>query len=251
MNVDSQSPARLAYDVLGTNGRPLDPIFAPRNVAVIGATEKPGSVGRTILWNLISSPFGGTVFPVNPNHPSVLGIKAYPTISSRPGSDRPGRHRHARTQCAGPDRCVCRGRRSRGHHHLGRLQGNRSGGDGAGTADSGAGAARQDADRRAELPGCDESADRPERHLRRRHGSARQRRLPQPERSALHRHARLEFAGQRRLQRLRLRRLDAGCRLGRPDRLPRRRSSHQEHHHLHGVDRRLRGRSCRRRARWR
>ena len=84
MNVDSQSPARLAYDVLGTNGRPLDPIFAPRNVAVIGATEKPGSVGRTIVWNLISSPFGGTVFPVNPNHPSVLGIKAYPTISTVP-----------------------------------------------------------------------------------------------------------------------------------------------------------------------
>ena len=39
--------------------RPLDAIFAPRNVAVIGATDKAGSVGRTMLWNLISSPFGG------------------------------------------------------------------------------------------------------------------------------------------------------------------------------------------------
>jgi len=64
--------------------RPLDAIFAPRNVAVIGATDKAGSVGRTILWNLISSPFGGTVFPINPQRPSVLGIKAYPTIEAVP-----------------------------------------------------------------------------------------------------------------------------------------------------------------------
>ena len=64
--------------------QPLDAIFAPRNVAVIGATEKAGSVGRTILWNLISNPFGGTVFPVNPKRPSVLGIKAYPSIAAVP-----------------------------------------------------------------------------------------------------------------------------------------------------------------------
>jgi len=63
---------------------PLKSIFAPSNVAVIGATEKEGSVGRTILWNLISSPFGGAVFPVNPKRPSLLGIKAYPTISDVP-----------------------------------------------------------------------------------------------------------------------------------------------------------------------
>ena len=60
----------------------LDAIFMPKTVAVIGATEKPGSVGRTILWNLISNPFGGTVYPVNPGRSSVLGIKAYPTIGS-------------------------------------------------------------------------------------------------------------------------------------------------------------------------
>ena len=63
---------------------PLDAIFKPTTVAVIGATEKEGSVGRTILWNLLRSPFGGTVFPVNPKRPSVLGIKAYPDIASVP-----------------------------------------------------------------------------------------------------------------------------------------------------------------------
>ncbi|GAB4525431.1 MAG: bifunctional acetate--CoA ligase family protein/GNAT family N-acetyltransferase [Anaerolineae bacterium] len=62
----------------------LDPILKPNNVAVIGATEKAGSVGRTILTNLITNPFGGTVFPVNPKRPNVLGIKSYPTIMDVP-----------------------------------------------------------------------------------------------------------------------------------------------------------------------
>ncbi len=74
-----------ASDVLGTGGSPLDPFFAPATVAVVGATEKAGSVGRTVLWNLISSPFGGTVLPINPNRPSILGIKAYPNLAAAPG----------------------------------------------------------------------------------------------------------------------------------------------------------------------
>src|SRR5664279_2753320 len=73
-----------AHDILNQGANPLDPFFTPRNVAIIGATENPGSVGRTTLWNLISSPFGGAVFPVNPKRPSVLGIKAYPTVKDIP-----------------------------------------------------------------------------------------------------------------------------------------------------------------------
>jgi acetyltransferase len=73
-----------ASDVLRTRPGGLQTIFAPRTVAVIGATEKVGSVGRTILWNLITNPFGGTVFPVNPNRPNVLGVKAYPSIADVP-----------------------------------------------------------------------------------------------------------------------------------------------------------------------
>jgi acetyltransferase len=64
--------------------RVLEFFFSPRTVAVVGATEKPGSVGRTLLWNLINSPFGGTVYPVNRERPSVLGIKAYPTVADVP-----------------------------------------------------------------------------------------------------------------------------------------------------------------------
>lgn len=73
-----------AHDILGLRRRPLDVFFEPHNVAVIGATETPASVGRTILWNLINSPFGGTVFPVNPKRTSVLGIRAYPNIAAVP-----------------------------------------------------------------------------------------------------------------------------------------------------------------------
>jgi acetyltransferase len=62
----------------------LEVFFKPKQVAVIGASETMDSVGRTILWNLISTPFGGTVFPVNPKRPSVLGIKAYPSIAAVP-----------------------------------------------------------------------------------------------------------------------------------------------------------------------
>jgi len=65
--------------------RKLDAFFRPKNVAVIGATEQPGTVGRAILWNLIGSPFGGAVLPVNPKHASVLGIKAYPNIRETGG----------------------------------------------------------------------------------------------------------------------------------------------------------------------
>jgi acetyltransferase len=74
----------MASDVLGYGRRPLDALFAPHSVAVIGATEKEGSVGRTVLWNLISSPFGGTVFPVNPKRPNILGLKAYPNLAAVP-----------------------------------------------------------------------------------------------------------------------------------------------------------------------
>ena len=78
--------AEPAHDILRGRVHPLDVFFAPRTVAVIGATDKPASVGRTVLWNLLSSPFGGTVFPINPKHDAVLGIKSYPNIAAAPAS---------------------------------------------------------------------------------------------------------------------------------------------------------------------
>ncbi|HYK90294.1 MAG TPA: bifunctional acetate--CoA ligase family protein/GNAT family N-acetyltransferase [Acidobacteriota bacterium] len=70
--------------MLGRRNQALNVFFAPQTVAVIGATETPGSAGRTVLWNLVSHPFGGTVYPVNPKRSSVLGIKAYSNVSVVP-----------------------------------------------------------------------------------------------------------------------------------------------------------------------
>ncbi len=73
-----------SLDIWKARSHPLDPIFLPRSVAVVGATEREGSVGRTVLWNLISHPFGGTVYPVNPKRHQVLGIRAYERLSALP-----------------------------------------------------------------------------------------------------------------------------------------------------------------------
>jgi len=73
-----------SHDFLRGRQHPLDVFFSPKTVAVIGATENPGTVGRTLVWNLISNPFGGVVFPVNPKRSQVLGIKAYPSINAVP-----------------------------------------------------------------------------------------------------------------------------------------------------------------------
>src|SRR5574341_1246425 len=84
MKKQNTPPRDPSHDVLFYQRQPLDAILKPRTVALIGATEKADAVGRTILWNLISSPFGGTVFPINPNRTSVMGIKAYPNVSTLP-----------------------------------------------------------------------------------------------------------------------------------------------------------------------
>ena len=79
-----ENPFDPAHDVYRYTPRSLQPIFTPKTVAVIGASEKAGSVGRTVIWNLISSPFGGTVYPINPKRANILGIKAYPSIKDLP-----------------------------------------------------------------------------------------------------------------------------------------------------------------------
>lgn len=73
-----------AHNVLRMESNPLEVFFKPRGVAVIGATERQGSVARTIVWNLMSTSFGGTIFPVNPKYGSILGIKAYSSVGAIP-----------------------------------------------------------------------------------------------------------------------------------------------------------------------
>ena len=62
----------------------LEKLFNPQSIAVIGASNKKGSVGYTLLRNLISAEYTGVVFPVNISAPSVQGIRAYASISAVP-----------------------------------------------------------------------------------------------------------------------------------------------------------------------
>lgn len=64
--------------------QPLDAVFLPRSVAVIGAKDDLGSVGRTIMLNLLSGSFKGKVYPINPKRDEIFGLKVYPDISSIP-----------------------------------------------------------------------------------------------------------------------------------------------------------------------
>ena len=62
----------------------LDTMLAPKSVAVIGASESTGSVGRILMENLREESFQGTVYPVNPKRAEILGIPAYASIGKVP-----------------------------------------------------------------------------------------------------------------------------------------------------------------------
>jgi len=62
----------------------IERMFDPDTVAVIGATEREGSVGRAIMENLLAGKEEREIFPVNPNRKTVLGLKCYPSIKDVP-----------------------------------------------------------------------------------------------------------------------------------------------------------------------
>ena len=62
----------------------LDSIFHPKKIAVVGASDRKGSVGYGIFYNLNSN-FEGEVYPVNPKWEKVQGKKAYPSVKQIPG----------------------------------------------------------------------------------------------------------------------------------------------------------------------
>lgn len=64
--------------------RNLSFLFRPRSVAVIGASNRPGSVGATVFRNLLSGGFEGPIMPVNPKRAAIAGVLAYPDVSALP-----------------------------------------------------------------------------------------------------------------------------------------------------------------------
>src|ERR1700730_9485319 len=78
----SQTAAEKSLESGAKSG--LGALFVPHSVAVIGATERPGTVGRTVLGNLLHRSFQGTVYAVNSSRSEIFGVKAYQSIGAVP-----------------------------------------------------------------------------------------------------------------------------------------------------------------------
>ncbi len=63
---------------------PLDAIFSPKSVAVIGASTTPGKVGHDIFVNILKGGYTGTLYPVNPNARSIASVRAYKSLAEIP-----------------------------------------------------------------------------------------------------------------------------------------------------------------------
>ncbi|MBE9045482.1 GNAT family N-acetyltransferase [Pleurocapsales cyanobacterium LEGE 10410] len=64
--------------------RNLEYLFQPQSVAVIGASNRPRSVGSVVMSNLLHGNFAGPIMPVNPKHTAVAGVLCYPDVKSLP-----------------------------------------------------------------------------------------------------------------------------------------------------------------------
>ena len=62
----------------------LDRLFAPRSLAVVGASDRKGTVGAAVMQNLLEGGFAGKIYPINPRHPTIFGQKAYAKITGLP-----------------------------------------------------------------------------------------------------------------------------------------------------------------------
>ena len=63
----------------------LEPLLKPRSIAVIGASQKHGTIGNKLFHNILHQEFNGVVYPVNPNTRVVASVKAYPSVLDIPG----------------------------------------------------------------------------------------------------------------------------------------------------------------------
>ncbi|TMH66725.1 MAG: hypothetical protein E6H48_10660, partial [Betaproteobacteria bacterium] len=60
----------------------LRPLLAPRSVALVGASERPGSLGRVVYENLLAGEFAGELYAVNPNHRRILARPAFASLDA-------------------------------------------------------------------------------------------------------------------------------------------------------------------------
>ncbi|MBM4287612.1 MAG: bifunctional acetate--CoA ligase family protein/GNAT family N-acetyltransferase [Deltaproteobacteria bacterium] len=60
----------------------LDKFFNPQAVAIVGASPRKGSIGNYLIRNLQRDGFPGKIYPINPNHETIDGLAAYPSLTS-------------------------------------------------------------------------------------------------------------------------------------------------------------------------
>ena len=66
--------------------RNLEFLFRPKSIAVIGASDREGSVGATVMRNVLAGNFSGPIYPVNPGHPEIAGRRAFRDAASLPAA---------------------------------------------------------------------------------------------------------------------------------------------------------------------
>jgi acetyltransferase len=65
---------------------PLDKIFRPNTIAAIGASDQQGTVGYALMDNLLTGGFKGKIFPVNPGHSTIRGLKSFSSVKKIPAT---------------------------------------------------------------------------------------------------------------------------------------------------------------------
>ena len=71
---------------MGIDDHYLQPLLSPRSVALVGASERAGSVGEMMLTQLVERGFAGDVYPVNPRYETLNGLRCYPSLGELPGT---------------------------------------------------------------------------------------------------------------------------------------------------------------------
>lgn len=75
---------RLLWREMSMSSMNLEKLFAPGSVAVVGASEKPGSAGAAVIGNLVGGGFTRHIYPVNPHSGEIFGRKAYQSVKDLP-----------------------------------------------------------------------------------------------------------------------------------------------------------------------
>ena len=101
-----------------------DALFAPRRVAVVGASATPGKAGHLFLNNLAKpeAGFAGEIIAIHPSATEVLGCPSYPSLVLAPRAHRSRDRRDAAGCGSRRDRRLRQGARRRRRRHHRRLR---------------------------------------------------------------------------------------------------------------------------------